>query len=631
MENRSFKQFKGWTVECIASLIVIFSYFNPREQLSDRDKLVFNSSIGSAVVSIFGLVSCLLPYLQNSCLVQTVLVWFIAIWRSATTVLGIIGLFRSDAYKSLFTDYRFLGFHPNVYFFSLWAFMASIHMLASWSKEYINKGTSWSASTNWILLGAMGFFTMSSALVFRDRTEFAVFSNSNEYNITDNDLLLSIHNLEMSNGTMTDWTMENSTVGYTVIGDLTTEYLAQEERSLTKPSWIIFGALLEGGAIEATSPCEMTSYSCFRIRYAVGLSAATAVVACIMAPLKRESPTCHTDINIVLILLWISALPMLTVSPGPAIRAGNLYFGLYICYFLVLNIFISSITSGLTTEKTGDKRDSNMERNESVGLDDLWQAAYDKLERNDDQQEERNRCESYEALFEQPEGWDDLDEPHENQNQTLEQIRARNSEYSFASSRSPARNSSKEMIDTAVDETRLTSSGNYEYGFAPSRKPTRKLNKDKYKSAFNIAALFPHKRDEAAVDATSDRIGANNDDDDNKNNSDSSSGRKKLNRDMYASAFDIAALFPDEMEKSSSERNGYLKPREWKRRVSRLRLWFVLLTMGIVLTHTKKQYNPPKMVLVYTSLSIIISCIGIVTCLRTSKISNILQMLSVSF
>ena len=32
-----------------------------------------------------------LPYFQNSCLVQTVLVWFIAIWRSATTVMGIIG------------------------------------------------------------------------------------------------------------------------------------------------------------------------------------------------------------------------------------------------------------------------------------------------------------------------------------------------------------------------------------------------------------------------------------------------------------------------------------------------------------------------------------------------------------
>jgi hypothetical protein len=78
-------------------------------------------------------------------------------------------------------------------------------------------------------------------------------------------------------------------------------------------------------------------------------------------------------------------------------------------------------------------------------------------------------------------------------------------------------------------------------------------------------------------------------------------------------------------------RKGYVKPKDWEHRVGRLSLWCVLLTMAIVLTQTISQYGVGKRAYTIASISILISCIGIVTCLRTSKLSNIIQIVAVSF
>jgi hypothetical protein len=281
-------------------------------------------------------------------------------------------------------------------------------------------------------------------------------------------------------------------------------------------------------------------YSCYRIQYAIGLSAATAVVACFMAPMKGNSHTCQVDISIVLFLLWLSGLSILTVSPGPATRVGNLYVGIYICYFLVLSIFISSVTCSVSTKNTKNEEDIDIERNEHIGRGDLWEAAYGKLERN--KQKERDRSDSCDSLFEELEQWDDWDEQHGNQ-MSLPQHANNVSNYGFISRR------------LNINESRA--------------------------STFNLTSIL-RVWDEAMID-------------------------------------------------SSLGRQGYEKPKDWEHRVGRLRLWCVLLTMAIVLTQTISQHEAEKRAYTVASMSIVISCIGIVTCLRTSKLSNIIQIVAVSF
>jgi hypothetical protein len=544
MEQREIRQFKWWTVECIASLIVIFSYYDDfiksPERLSSRDYWIFYSSIASTIISVFGLIVCLFSQDRSVCRVESILVWSMAILRTTTTVVGIIGRFQSDAQKTFFSlNDQLIALHPNVYFFSLWALMASILMVSSWFKEFANKGNDWSTSTQWILLGTMSFFTMLSALFFRDQTVFGELVSSTKYNISKSDFVESITSLTIGN----NGSMENITVGSMIIGNLTNAYLAHDkikERNMIDPIQIIFGAMVEAGVVETLSPCEKSVYSCYRIQYAIGLSAATAVVACFMAPMKGNSHTCQVDISIVLFLLWLSGLSILTVSPGPATRVGNLYVGIYICYFLVLSIFISSVTCSVSTKNTKNEEDIDIERNEHIGRGDLWEAAYGKLERN--KQKERDRSDSCDSLFEELEQWDDWDEQHGNQ-MSLPQHANNVSNYGFISRR------------LNINESRA--------------------------STFNLTSIL-RVWDEAMID-------------------------------------------------SSLGRQGYEKPKDWEHRVGRLRLWCVLLTMAIVLTQTISQHEAEKRAYTVASMSIVISCIGIVTCLRTSKLSNIIQIVAVSF
>ena len=525
--NGDLTHFKWWTIECIASLIVIFSYYDEfstsRDELSSRDFWIFYSSIVSTLISMFGLVVCLLPIERKACSLESLLVWFIAILRSTTTIVGIIGRNRVDAENTLLSNYRLLALHPNVYFFSLWALIASILMVASWYKRLLNLTTEWQTSTQWILLGAMSFFTMLSALVFRDQTVTGEFTNSTQYNISRSDLVSTVNSLTI------DGTISNSTT----IGNLTNVYLASDETRATNPAQALFGALVDVGVMETVSSCETASFSCFRIHYVIGLSAATFVLACFLAPLKGTNRTFQVDVSIILFLLWLPSLPILTVSPGPATRAGNLFFGIYISYFLVLKIFIYSVTFRASSENTNGIAD-DLKESEPINRKILWKAAYGKLERNSTfDQDERDENDSWESLFDEPELWDEETE-----------------------ARISSRKNSMSLEDSLVG----------------SRRASRRM------TTFYAMKLLP---DESAISSLLDR-------------------------------------------------KDYIKPIGWDRRTRRLKLWFVLLSMAIVLTHTVSKFEAGPATRITAWMSIFVSCIGLVTCFRTSKVSYILQVTSVS-
>ena len=551
MGNKNMKRFKWWVIECTASLIIISSYITIKDstvsidELASEDYWVIYCSIVSVIISILGLLACIFPQEHNVCRVESILVWLMVILWTTSTIVAIIGPFRQEAKKTLFSSYSFLSFQPNVYFFSLWCLMVSLLMIASWFKEFVYSGNEWSTSTQWILLGAMSFFAMLSAINFRDETIFAHFTNSTESKITRDNLIATIKSLTIGNATM-----DNVTVGNLMIGNLTNGYLTngnQSNGTEIDPLSTIFEALIDAAIVETLPPCEKNMYSCVRINYAIGLSAVSAVVACFMTPWKGTTPTCQTDISIVLFIFWLSSIVLLTVPPGPAIRAGNLYFGIYICYFLTLSILITSATCVASTKKSRKKQNNDLESNESsesVKRGDLWQAAYGKLERYS--RMERDRSDSYGSLFDTPEEWDDR---HESR------IKEGPDEYP-----SDMENCSSQTLGRVESQTL----GRVE--------------------EVNTSRLFQEERD---VD----------------------------------------------MNDSGLARQTNVDPKDWKRRVRRLELWCVLLTMSIVVTYTFRHHEVLRPRLVYTvlSISIFISCVGIGTCLRTSRISNSIQILSVSF
>ncbi len=531
--------FKWWTIECVASLIVIASYYdeftNSRELLSKRDYWILYSSIASTVISIVGFVVCILPIERKICGIESLLVWFIAILRSVTTTVGIIGRYRVDVETTLVSNYRLLTYNPNVYFFSLWALMASILMVASWYKEFISGSSEWKTSTQWILLGAMSLFTMLSGLVFEHQTVFGSLNVENDFNISRSDLVTAAGGLAMQGSMNVNnvTTMDNTT---NLIKSLTNSYLAQSEETIADTSEAIFQALVEEGVLDVLSTCETTTYSCVRLNYVIGLSATTAVITCLMAPLKGTNKTFQIDVSIILFLLWFFGLPYLTVTPGPATRAGNLYFGIYISYFLVLHLFVYSVTYR-GNEMCGDDDEVDQAKDsEIINRGDLWQAAYKNLERTNSlslyEQDDYDSCAS---LFEEKETWD-------------------------------------EDLEIRLSQRRRASSANIEQGLAASGHGGRRMT-----TFYN------------------------------------------LKRFSMVGGID-----------SSLNKQGSIGPKGWQRRVRRLKMWFVLLTMGIVLTHALDNFEFRMRARIVPWTSIFLSCVGLITCFRTSKVAYSFQITSVS-
>ena len=548
MEKGDLVRFKWWTVGLVSSFVTTFAYANEfhalvkKKGVPFRDTWIFYSGIATAIISIAGLLLCVLPRKERSiCRVDSILVWVNAILWIVETAVEIIG---GGVEKTIVSEFQFVFKHPNAYFFSLLGFAVSLLLVASWFKEFISRGDQWSAFTSWLLLSGMGFFTMLSVLYFRDQIVFGELDQSNPYNITRSDLEASVFSLVSDYKLEDTSTMENISVEHSNITNITESYLANANStglSVNDPIQESFEALVEAGVLKSLHSCEVTTYSCLRITYALGLSAATATVASMMVPLKGSSPTCQTDIAIVLLLIWLPSLSILTISPGPATLVGNIYFGTYICYFLVLDIFVTSVTSTVSTEKSENITVIDLGSNKLESRDELWQAAYGKLERKANTgEEERNRSDSYEAMFEEPECWE---------NEEIE--------------RSP----------NPIDGFRLRLSS--------SPAAIHKTNWN-YASRFNI----------------NQRI--------------------------------VEGIDEDEIE-SSSDRTGFVILGDWKQRKRRLRLWCVLLTMAIVLVQTLSQYDYPLVVYTVPVISLSLSCLGIVTCFRSSKRADIIQILSVSF
>jgi hypothetical protein len=630
------KRFKWWTVECIVSLIVIVSYVAHKDirkaesgdGFNQEDYWVFYNSVLSVFLSLLGVVACIFPQEHNVCRLESILVWLIVICWSATAIVAIVGPYTPS--EQLLTNYRFsklnngewqstiakkkfnfrlrsyfslfsafliqkkVTFHPNVYFFSLCSMIVSMIMMASWYREFVFTGNDWSASTQWILLGAMSFYVMLSGIAFRDADLFINITDySLGFDLTKQDIVELIRNLMIGDdggmniiplGNFTDddfisLEMDNRTMDANLtVGNVTINNLKIDNYNQTNELFPIFQSLIQDGILEALPPCQTDIFSCIRINYAIGLGAASAVVACVMTMWKGTSPKCQNDVAIVLFIFWFSALILLTVSPGPATRAGNLYFGIYFCYFLTLNILITSTTSI-------KKPNIVLERNstESIRRGDVWKSAYGKLERS--KKKEIKRSESYGSLFDAPEEWD------ENHDVRIKE-----------------RHHSDKMDDSNVPATcrQIRAHGKHEVEVTDS----------------GITINQEDELNSGATGLNSSQIIQGHSDEVN-----SPDFRMTSSRIIQEA---LNGVLGNDSRRSAPQT--YDDVKDWKRRVHRLELWCILLTtaIGIMYTLPRKKLARPMTGYVIASVSIIASCVGLVTSLRTSKLSNFLQTFSVS-
>lgn len=350
-------RFKYWVFELVSSLVVVLSfvaYSNMKLETDDdwprNDVWGFYISLASIVLSLFGiLASAVFPrtdYRGSVCRIESILIWLTGSMWSTASVLSIVGPREED--NSVINE-SYIGIHPNLYFFSLCCLIVSILLIASWFQENVQSGDSLT-TTQWILLGSMSFFVTISGIAVRNEAE----SNQTGINSTNNTI-----------------TSSSST-----------------------------------GPTSTTVPlCDLEDYNCNRVNLAIILGSVSAGVACIMIPWRGSIRKCHVDVSTMLFTAWFVSVWYLTYESGPGRSFGNIYFGTWAALYLSLNILILSSTTDETRQQL-----SNPSATNSIGRDDVWEVAYERLDiLSTGQAQGGNRRESYGDMFSPAEEWPGMD------------------------------------------------------------------------------------------------------------------------------------------------------------------------------------------------------------------------------
>ena len=355
-------RFKWWVLEFVSSSVTIASYltyryYNPVEKVpwTRLDSWIFLVPIIAACISILGIGSSVCQCYKDEenavCKFESLCVWAVtSLWTIGIVVIE-LGPFRED--KDI-RGVALINLHPNIYFFSMSALIVAILLMASWFHENVQGMNQQSSSTQWILLGAISFFTLIAGIDLRD----------------DNVIILA-------NSTLLNGTYVNVT--------------------------------------QTVPVCTTGVYNCDRVTFTIVLSAISGTVACVITPWKGSSRKCQSDISIMLFFGWLMGVALITFGGGPGKSWGNLYFACYVCMFLCLHLAIVSTCGDEKTDNVdyGDSREGD---ENVVDRNAVWDVAYEQMEHRVGQLEnrfrlrpvnERDRSESYANLFAPPSFWTD--------------------------------------------------------------------------------------------------------------------------------------------------------------------------------------------------------------------------------
>ena len=64
----------------------------------------------------------------------------------------------------------------------------------------------------------------------------------------------------------------------------------------------------------------------------------SGVVGALLVPLRRAPLKCQAELALLLIVTWATAIGILTFGTGPAVFVNTMYMGIFISFFLSINI-----------------------------------------------------------------------------------------------------------------------------------------------------------------------------------------------------------------------------------------------------------------------------------------------------
>jgi hypothetical protein len=123
------------------------------------------------------------------------------------------------------------------------------------------------------------------------------------------------------------------------------QYVLRDENALTTTQWTFlatsgFIVMLTGFSLYESNRCKNTE--CGQTIFSIAVGMISGIMSSILIPWRSAPLKCQAEIALILLVTWTLAIGILTFNDGPAVEVNTMYLGIYLSFFMSLNILTTA-------------------------------------------------------------------------------------------------------------------------------------------------------------------------------------------------------------------------------------------------------------------------------------------------
>ena len=123
------------------------------------------------------------------------------------------------------------------------------------------------------------------------------------------------------------------------------QYVLLDENALTSTQWMFlasssFVVMVSGFSLHRKE-CKSAA-TCSQSIFGILVGLISGIMSSVIIPWRSAPLKCQAEIALILLVTWTCAIAILTFNGGPAVIINPMYFGIYLSFFLSLNILTTA-------------------------------------------------------------------------------------------------------------------------------------------------------------------------------------------------------------------------------------------------------------------------------------------------
>ena len=307
-------------------------------------------------------------------------------------------------------EIRILGLYSPTILFSIGGVMTSLCCKGQQTKPYIETVLILVNLVAWIIIGIATL--IGTSYYFKDFIDLAIDASGDEFEIGEpNIYFFSFGSLYNAVILFSSWFKE---------------YILRDKNSLTTTQWTLlalsgFLVMAVGFSRINVSSCNNGNYyTCGHNTVSILVGLISGICGCIMIPWRTAPLKCQAELAFILLVTWGLAIAFLTFGTGPALYINTMYLGIFISFFLSMNIFSTTLYADSVLEASPNSqiefgRTESQMADDGLGAAGILDMAFANITRqstdenlnNDPRRDDESTAILFEAIGDSIASWDD--------------------------------------------------------------------------------------------------------------------------------------------------------------------------------------------------------------------------------